>query len=251
MQRYFVDDTYTQMAPDFVLKGSDYHHVANVMRMSVGAKCYLVFRDGVALVAEITTIDDQQVLLKEIAKETQGKELPLEVTIACAYPKGDKLDLVVQKGTELGASAFKGFPGKTSVVKWDQKKLNKRHDRLQKIAKEAAEQSHRHVQPEVTLYPQFTDFSAIIPTYDAVLVAYEESAKQGEQGEFAKTIQQLTPGQRLLIIFGPEGGFSPQEIEQYQALGSKLCGLGPRILRAETAPLYVLSAISYQWELLN
>ena len=250
MQRYFLPQTYAEVAPDFQLTGSDYHHAHNVMRMAVGDQCYLVCHDGVALVAEIQTVETGVLHLVELSREEQQKELPVQVTIACGFPKGDKLDWVVQKGTELGAEAFIGFPAQTSVVKWDQKKLAKRAERLTKIAKEAAEQSHRHVQPTVTLYERTGDFEQVLADYDHVLVAYEESAKAGEQSQLAQTLSGLQLGAKLLVLIGPEGGFSPAEISRYQELGAKLCGLGPRILRAETAPLYILGCISYQFELL-
>ena len=88
-------------------------------------------------------------------------------------------------------------------------------------------------------------------SYDTVLVAYEESTKQGEKSQLAQVLSTCQPGARLCVLFGPEGGFAPQEIEQFLQAGAKLCGLGPRILRAETAPLYLLSVVSYQMELLN
>lgn len=87
--------------------------------------------------------------------------------------------------------------------------------------------------------------------YDAVLIAYEESAKQGEQAQLVQTFQALEAGQKLLVVFGPEGGLTPNEIEKFQAAGAKLCGLGPRILRTETAPFYLLSAASFYYELLH
>lgn len=89
----------------------------------------------------------------------------------------------------------------------------------------------------------------VFSRYDKVLIAYEESAKVGERSRFATALSELVVGESILIIFGPEGGFSPAEIEKFQEYGGVVCGLGPRILRAETAPLYALSAISYQFEL--
>ncbi len=81
------------------------------------------------------------------------------------------------------------------------------------------------------------------------MIAYEESAKQGEQAQLVQTFQQLTSGQKLLVVFGPEGGLTQKEIENFQEAGGKLCGLGPRILRTETAPFYLLSAASFYYEL--
>ena len=80
-------------------------------------------------------------------------------------------------------------------------------------------------------------------------MAYEESAKAGEHGQLVQSLQSAQPGQSLICVFGPEGGIAPKEIEALQAAGFLLAGLGPRILRAETAPLYLLSAISYVTEL--
>ena len=252
MQRYFLEESYeASQGESLKLMGDDFHHAAHVMRMKETDKCYLVFSDSVAVVAEVIEVGSDVILLKELEKETQEKELPIDITIACGYTKGDKLDLVVQKGTEMGASRFVGFPGKTSVVKWDGKKLAKRQERLAKIAKEAAEQSHRHVQPTVILYEKAKEFETIFSEYDAILIAYEESAKQGEAGELVKTFQTIKPNQRLLVIFGPEGGLSPDEVDVFQTLGGKVCALGPRILRAETAPFYLLGAASYHFDLLD
>jgi 16S rRNA (uracil1498-N3)-methyltransferase len=100
----------------------NYHHIVRVMRMTPNDRCYLVFQNKTAILAEIVEIDSTSVYFKEISKEEMDKELPIEVTIACGLPKGDKLEWIVQKGTELGGNQFIGFPAKTSVVKWDHKK---------------------------------------------------------------------------------------------------------------------------------
>lgn len=251
MQRYFLNETY-EVAKEhgFSLIGEDYHHAVHVMRMEVGDCCYLAFQDKQAIVGEITHVTAEKAELKEVQKENQEKELPVEVTIACGYPKGDKLEWIIQKGTELGACQFIGFPSQTSVVKWDQKKLQKKQQRFEKIAKEAAEQSHRTLQPTVQLLLATTELYQQINEFDHCLIAYEESAKQGETKQLVKTLQEIQPTESLLLIFGPEGGFHPSEIEKLEQLGAKRCGLGPRILRAETAPLYALSTISYQLELM-
>lgn len=248
MQRYFMNEAYENKA-QYEASGEDFHHMIRVMRMSVGDQVYLAFSNQVTLIAEIVEVLEGQVLLKEIAKELQDKEMPVQVTIASGYPKGDKLDLIFQKSTELGAHGLIGFPAKSSVVKWDDKKLAKKQQRLAKIVEEAAEQSHRQMVPEVTLYASSELFYQQLANYDVVLVAYEESAKQGEKSQLASLLQTVKPGQRVLAVFGPEGGLTPKEIEKFVSANAKLCGLGPRILRCETAPLYLLSAASYQLEL--
>lgn len=249
MQRYFMNQSYDDK-PAYYLEDSDYHHAAHVMRMKIGEHCFLSFDNEVAIIAELTEISENQMIFKEVSKESHQKEMPYNVSIACAYTKGDKLEFVAQKATELGMAELVGFPGKTSVAKWDEKKLAKKIPRFEKILKEAAEQSHRQKVPTVRLFSTFKEFIQTLAHYDKILVAYEESAKIGETKSFVKAIQEVEEGDKLLIIFGPEGGISPDEIKLFEEYQSVLCGLGPRILRAETAPLYALSAMSYQWELL-
>ncbi len=248
MQRYFLEEAY-QPNTRFELSGEAFHHIVRVMRMVPKDQVYLAFNDQVSIRAEITEISEDTVYLSELEKEKSQKELPNNITIASGYPKGDKLDWIVQKGTELGAHGFIGFPAKTSIVKWDAKKRNKRQERLNKIAQEAAEQSHRQIAPQVELLESQQALFDRLSAYDVLLIAYEESAKQGELANLAKVFQELTDGSRILAVFGPEGGLAPEEVEAFVEKGGILCGLGPRILRTETAPLYLLSAASYQWEL--
>ncbi|MGG5371245.1 16S rRNA (uracil(1498)-N(3))-methyltransferase [Enterococcus sp. AZ196] len=245
MQRYFIDQSYQ---PTVEITGESHHHMSRVMRMTAEDQVFLVFNDQTAIKARITAIDNEKVMLEEVEKERLQRELPIQITIASGFPKGEKLELIVQKGTELGAHAFIAFPGDSSVAKWDAKKQNKKQQRLNKIAQEAAEQSHRQALPKVNFTSE-KELMAAFADYDAVLVAYEESAKQGEKAQLVQTFQQLQADQKLLVIFGPEGGLTPREIELFQTAGAKLCGLGPRILRTETAPFYLLSAASFYYEL--
>lgn len=246
MQRYFIQ-SYTK--DDLPLDSQQMHHIRTVMRMKVGDIVEVVLLDETAGKAEIIALDNQHVVLQWYADDNTTKELPIQVTISCGLTKGDKLEWVVQKGTELGASAFVPIETAWSVVKWESKKVSKKVERLQKIAQEAAEQSHRNVIPVVSPLQTLSELVGNFSQYDVVLVAYEEEAKQGEVATFKKVLQQLQPKANVLCIFGSEGGLSPKEIELFVANGAKLCGLGPRILRAETAPLYMLSAISFALEL--
>lgn len=247
MQRYFIDQAYQSTIE---VSGEPHHHMSRVMRMSVDDQVFLVFNNQTAIKAKITAINNDKVTLTEVEKESLQRELPIHITIASGFPKGEKLELIVQKGTELGAYAFIAFPGESSVAKWDAKKQQKKQQRLNKIAQEAAEQSHRQALPTVSFTSE-KELIASFADYDAILIAYEESAKQGEQAQLVQTFQALEAGQKLLVVFGPEGGLTPNEVEKFQAAGAKLCGLGPRILRTETAPFYLLSAASFYYELLH
>ena len=113
------------------------------------------------------------------------------------------------------------------------------------------EQSKRNLVPSITLFEKKSDFLAQLDQFDRIVVAYEESAKEGEAAALLQSLTGLEAGSKLLFIFGPEGGLSPAEIESFTVKGAILAGLGPRILRAETAPLYALSAVSVVTELMN
>ena len=185
-------------------------------------------------------------ILEELADNT---ELPVQVTIASGFPKGDKLEFITQKATELGACALWAFPADWSVAKWDGKKLAKKSEKLEKIAQGAAEQSKRNLIPEVRLFDKKADFQAALADFDHIIVAYEESAKEGESAALVRALSGLGVGAKVLFIFGPEGGLSPEEIVAFGQAGAVSAGLGPRILRAETAPLYALTAVSVLSEL--
>lgn len=249
MQRYFVN-TGTK-TKQFIIDGEDYHHINRVMRMKSGDKIVCVTREGKSAVCIIAEITAEQVVANVVEWEDETTELPIKVTIASGLPKGDKLEWIIQKGTELGAAEFVPFIASRSIVKWDEKKAEKKVERWHKIAKEAAEQSYRSIIPNVFSPVHIKVLLEKAKDYDVRLVAYEEVAKQGEDAVLAKTLRELKAGQSLLIVFGPEGGLSPEEISLLKGNGFSVCGLGPRILRTETAPLYLLSAVSYHLELLR
>ena len=140
--------------------------------------------------------------------------------------KGDKLEWIVQKGTELGGNQFIGFPAKLPLSNGTTKRAAKRK-RLQKLPQKRRSNriGSRH---KCFLVEKTQEIIAQFDSYDTVLVAYEESARQGEKSQLAQVLSTCQPGARLCVLFGPEGGFAPQEIEQFLQAGAKLCGLGPR-----------------------
>jgi 16S rRNA (uracil1498-N3)-methyltransferase len=250
LQRYFIGQKYDGHN-SIKLTGDACHHISRVMRMKAEDSIYLVFSEGKAAEAKITEITNEEITVVIVKWEETNKEMPVRVTIASGLPKGDKLELIIQKGTELGAFQFVPFIADRSIVKWDAKKEKKKVERWQKIALEAAEQSHRQHLPEVRTPCTFKELLQLSEEYEHKIVAFEESAKQGETSRFAEAVAAFNPGQSVLAVFGPEGGLSDKEVELLESKGFKVCGLGPRILRTETAPLYALSAISYHLELMR
>ncbi|WP_216830067.1 16S rRNA (uracil(1498)-N(3))-methyltransferase [Alkalihalobacterium elongatum] len=248
MQRYFVAKE--QMNDHMVLiHGEDVKHITRVMRMSEGDQIICSNNLDRVCLCEIDRFEDDQVVALIVEDLPNESELPVNITIAQALPKGDKLDYVIQKGTELGAAQFIPVQGERSIVKWDGKKAGKRIERLSKIAKEAAEQSHRSRIPEIESLHTLEQLIVRKSEFNHLLFAYEEEGKMGNHKQLADTFTQAREGDSLLFIVGPEGGFSESEAVKLKDAGFIPTSLGPRILRAETAPLYILSAVSYYFEL--
>ena len=250
MQRYFIG--FDQALNDQIwITGEDAHHIARVMRMKAGDHLIAVLPDGSSSQCEIQQIEETRVMAKANGWKQEVKELPIKVAIGSGLPKGDKLEWIIQKGTELGACTFIPFNAARSIVKWDPKKSEKKLVRWEKIAKEAAEQSHRTTVPGITPPIEFKQLLEIGRNYRVKVIAYEEEAKHGQSSKFASILDKMSPGDSILAIFGPEGGLTAQEVSLLEENGFVAVGLGPRILRTETAPLYVLSAISYHFELMR
>lgn len=242
MQRYFAKETIND---EYSLPKEMYKHAIKVMRMSEDDEFELVDNNQSVFLMKLVLVENNTATARKVKEITKNVELPIDVTIACGISKGDKAEFIVQKATEMGVKKIIFFNGDYSVAKWDEKRQKKKIERLSKVAQSASEQSHRNFIPEVEYVSKLSsiDFSK----YDTKLVAYEESAKQGEKS----TLYQILNGkiENMIAIFGPEGGISPNEIQMLLQKDCKLAGLGPRIMRAETAPLYLLSSISFAKEL--
>jgi 16S rRNA (uracil1498-N3)-methyltransferase len=247
LQRYFAkneEDT-------FFIQEDDYHHIVRVMRMDIDDEIYCVNSLQQAARCRIEKISENEVIAKVVQWLEGEIELPVSVSIVSGLPKGDKLEWIIQKGTELGAFKFIPFIAARSVVKWDEKKGGKKLVRWNKIAKEAAEQSHRTMIPEVSSPISIKELIKLSEGYNVKLIAYEEEAREGESSVLTKSLQSMTKGQSILAVFGPEGGLTESEVALLKEHGFMTCGLGPRILRTETAPLYLLSTVSYHFELME
>ncbi|MFJ7971358.1 16S rRNA (uracil(1498)-N(3))-methyltransferase [Psychrobacillus sp. NPDC096389] len=246
MQRYFTNEL-IEDNNTVTITGEDAHHMIQVMRMSSGDEVYVV-ADGKTYTMTIVEGTSKSVLLETKEKHEKSTEMPVKVSIVCGLPKGDKLELITQKATELGMHTLYPFEAKRSIVKWDKQKNEKKITRLQKIAKEAAEQSHRSFIPLIHKPISLTELLEISKSYDVKFVADEEDAKVMNRQKFADQLKKVYDKQSILIVFGPEGGLDRQEVQQLREFEFQPIALGPRILRTETAPLYALAAISYEYE---
>ncbi|MBP1904295.1 16S rRNA (uracil1498-N3)-methyltransferase [Paenibacillus turicensis] len=247
MQRYFVQPE--QFGEEIVsITGEDVKHIARVMRSQIGDK--IIVSDGVSKVAitEIVMLEQQEVQSRIIEWLTSKAEPELQVTIAQSLPKGDKMEIVIQKCTEIGAATFLPFLSERTVVQYDQKKEAKRTERWRKIAKEAAEQAHRDVVPQVLSPVSWKQLLASLADFDLVCFCYEKEDGQQLRDIVAPFVNSMLPDQqyRVAIVVGPEGGFSEAEVLAAEAAGAISIGLGRRILRTETAAMAALTCIMYE-----
>ena len=236
--RYFPSE-FTQASA--ALTGPDAHHLGHVLRAKPGDEVTLCDGAGFDYTARVTAIGPERVDLALLEKRPCTAEPTVEVTLFVGYPKQDKLETIVQKAVELGAVRIVPFFSRFCVAA--PKKEDQKNIRYTRIAAEAAKQCGRGVLPDVALpLPNFGALCRSLEGYDLVLFCYELGGAPLRQ---LLADAQSADGQRLKIalITGAEGGFAVEEAEMAANAGVKTVGLGPRILRCETAPLAVLSAV--------
>lgn len=243
MQRYFLESD--AFSGDHVrFSGEVLHHISRVMRYAVGDQVIACNRLGQALLVQFTQVNKDEAIAYVIEKLDENRELPVEITLAQGLAKGEKMDLIVQKATEMGATQIIPFTSSRTIVKLNDKKESNRIIRWQKIAKEAAEQAHRSRVPEITEVMSFRELLSAGQQYDLALIAYEQEDEQS----LRQRLQPLLAGCNILVVIGPEGGFSEEEISLAKHNGYVSISLGNRILRTETAGIAALAIIGYHFE---
>ena len=231
--------------------GEDYNHIKNVLRMHAGEKISVRGTDGNSgeHIFEIVSFSDSLVQCRLLSVKESDVELPVRVILFQGLPKGDKMDLIVQKAVEMGVAEIVPVEMHRSIVKLTGDKRRKRVMRWQSIAEAAAKQSRRAVIPQVNViltYKEALQYAA--SAADLILVPYEAMADEAGNGTRA-LLESLKPGQTAAVFVGPEGGFEESEIGAALEIGAKTVSLGKRILRTETAALAFLAFLIYQFEL--
>lgn len=245
MPRFFLNAPVTD--PDCLeLVGDDARHIALSLRMAKGQTVTVSGGDGMEYECELTDIKPERVCLKVLSASENLTEMPCRVTLYVALPKGDKLDLIIQKATELGVYRIVPFVSERCVVRPDEASKDKKRARRCRIAEEAAKQCGRGVIPDVAHPLPFADAISEAAGADVPLFLYEGD---GTEPLLPVLRGSLGRGKSVSVVTGSEGGFSLKETEYAKERGMKLCGIGRRILRCETAPIYVLSAVAYETEL--
>ena len=188
----------------------------------------------------ISDVSPNQISLVVNNRQESSSEPKVKASVYMAFSKGDKLEHVIQKATELGAYEIVAFPSSRCVSRPDEKSLAKKLDRWQKIAASAAEQSGRGRIPQVIVLGSYKEALARGANADKAILFYEN-----ERATTLKMALEEGGYQTVAILTGPEGGLEEREVEQAKDAGFQICTLGSRILRCETAPLCALSAIMY------
>ena len=238
MPRFFLPGSLTGER-FFTLSGEHAQH-AKVLRLRQGEAVTVCDENGREYACTVSDVSAGQYCLVVHDEHTSQAEPDVHASVYMAFAKSDKLEHVIQKATELGAAEIVAFPSERCVSRPDDKALVKKLERWRKIAASAAEQSGRGTIPQVLILPGFREAVARAAQADLPVFFYEN--------EDAFTFHDAIASDSFrscALMTGPEGGFSDMEVAEARAGGMKICTLGRRILRCETAPLCALSALMF------
>ncbi len=228
--------------------GEDVNHIKNVLRLNVKDKIKVCDSDNSQnYECEITNITPKEIeceILKKIEITAEGN---VNLHIFQGLPKADKMELIIQKGTELGVTEFIPLNLKRCIVKISEKDEFKKIDRWNKISEVAAKQCNRDIIPKVRNIENINSLCEKVKDYDLFLVAYENEKENYIKNELIK-IKNKEKNYKIAVVIGPEGGIEEDEINKLKLAGAKVISLGKRILRTETVAMQVSSIIMYELE---
>ena len=247
MFQFFVDKSQIHESEGLAyITGADVNHISHVLRMKPGEQFYVT--DGECqgkYLCALKSVSAEQVVCDIVQNITDTTELPCEIVLYQGLPKADKMELIIQKAVELGASRIVPVETKRSVVKLDAKKAQAKISRWQGIAEAAAKQSKRDVIPVIGELMTLKEALKEAADFEVSMMPYENA----EGMAYTRSLlESICPGQRVAIFIGPEGGFDDSEVEAALSMGTKPVTLGRRILRTETAGLAILSMLVYVLE---
>ena len=242
---YLPPDRWTDEAPE--LKESDSHHCADVLRLEVGES--VVIFDGLGKVAEaeLTRVHRKHCVLR-VGHAYVTPAPRCGITLVQAIPKGKNMDLILQKGVELGASRIVPLLSSRTVVRMDDASdAERKRERWQQIALEACKQCGRNSVPLVVVPSSVEQFLEDRPSTELLLLAsLQPDARTIKEVLAAHANSSGEHPRSVTVMVGPEGDFTPEEIAMIKGAGASAVSLGPTILRAETAALYCLSVLGHE-----
>lgn len=227
------------------LEGSDVNHLKNVLRVKCGEEIRICDEEGKEYVSKVTGIDEERIVAQILWIEEENRELASKIYLFQGLPKSDKMELIIQKCVELGVYEIVPVATKRCVVKLDEKKADNKLKRWQAIAESAAKQAKRSVVPKVHPVLTFAQALDYAKKLKGLLIPYELATDMEKTRE---VLANMKGYQSIGIFIGPEGGFEEAEVEESKAIGAEEITLGKRILRTETAGMYLLSVLGYLLE---
>ena len=236
MQQYFVNKNFN-LNSEYELSKEDSNHIVRVMRKNINDKVFIVFNDEIKYICNIIDNNIDRVIVEPFEKVEESNELNTKITVAIPPLKNDKIEYLLQKLTELGVFNIILFNSERNIAKIKADKINSKLKRWDKILKEAAEQSKRNIIPTLSYVNSLQELINTTTNMDYKVVAYEKESHNKKKDDLNN--------KSIIAVFGSEGGISENEISILTKSEFKMVSLGKRILRAETAPLYLVSCIAY------
>lgn len=247
MQHFFISSE--QVADGHVtIVGDDVRHIVSALRMKPGEAFFADDGKGKEYYCIIERVSEKEVVAQVAYVRAADQELPCFITLYQGLPKADKMDLIIQKTVELGVSRIVPVKMKRCVVKLDKKKAENRCIRWNEVSEAAAKQSGRGIIPEVSELMDFKDALEDAKDADIRLIPYEQEGENSTMADTRRKLESVQRGQSIGVFIGPEGGFDPEEVELAREKGYLPITLGKRILRTETAGMYVMSVLGYLLE---
>lgn len=241
MHHFFV--TPQEVQENFItITGSDVKHIRNVLRMAQGEELSVSDGTGATYLCRICRIEEDCITADIIERQSSDSELPTRMYLFQGIPKGDKMELIIQKAVELGVYEIIPVQTRRCVVKLDQKKEAAKQKRWTAISESAAKQSGRDIIPKVHNVISFPEAIEYAKALDQKLMAYEKyTDMQRTKTAFDRALKARSVG----ILVGPEGGFEEEEASAAAQAGWEIVSLGRRILRTETAGFAILSVLMF------
>ncbi len=246
MHRFFIEPEDTRDNNVITINNLDsVSHMSRVLRIKPGELVEIVLMDSLVK-GEVTEINTEYVVLCIQSEMPHENESDIQIDLFQCLPKGQKLELILQKNVELGVHDFYLVQSKRCIVDYKPKDVPKKIERLSKIVKEASKQSKRDRIPEVFGVMSLKDVFSFISKYDQFLILFEGETSKGLKGHLKDF-----KGKKIAVFIGPEGGLDQIEVDQLLASGALSTTLGKRILRTETAGFVAVSCIQYELDALG
>ncbi len=246
MFNFFAEENNKQNS-HYILDGTNFNHIKNVLRMEIGDTCLVSF-EGKSDLCRIDSFLADAVSLEILEEDYTDTELPIKIYLFQGLPKGDKMEYIIQKCVELGVYGIMPVEMKHCIVKLDDKKAKSKQTRWQSISESAAKQSKRNIIPEIMEVSSYREALEFAKTLDLILVPYEN--KEGMTAT-TEALKELKNVKSVGIFIGPEGGFEKAEIEKALDNNARIISLGKRILRTETAAITAVGLCMLYTEMLE